>query len=247
MRISLLITTFNRGDLLARALDRLAGLTLPEEVVVVNDGGADDCSQLLSEWHLRTGVRCAYHFLDNPRYTVCSKARNHGLAHCAGDFILVSEPEVIFVDDIVALYRDARAAAGKPIVARTEDAYRAAPGDMSADPARCWQHTPGQVPPYVTMFDRRSLEFIGGWDETFPAPWGGDDGDLIDRLEESGVPQLAVPDARIVHLEHERNGTPLDMTYAMANAAHIFRKPYTHGREDHTCSEACMRARGVIL
>lgn len=247
MRISLLITTRNRGDLLARALDRLAEFTLPEELVVVNDGGVDDCSNAVADWHLRTGARAAYHYLDNPRYTVCSAARNHGLHHCAGDFILVTEPEVVFIDDIVALFAAARERENRPVVLRTDDAYRAHPGDLSADPARCWQHTPGEVPPYVTMFDRVSLEAIGGWDETFPAPWGGEDGDLLERLDQFGVPQVIVPDARIVHLDHERNTQQLDMTYAMANHAHINRKPYTHGHDDHQCSLACMRARGIIL
>jgi glycosyltransferase involved in cell wall biosynthesis len=243
----MLITTYNRGELLERALSRLADLTQPDELIVVNDGGEDDCSGIVADWYLRTGTRSAYHYLDNPRYTTCSAARNHGVGHCAGDLILISEPEVVFIDDIVARFAEFRAQLGRPAVLKTDDAFRARPGDLSADPAACWQHTPGEVPPYVTMFDRASLEAIGGWDETMPAPWGGDDTDLLERLHQFGVDQVVVPEARIVHLDHPRNSQQLDMTYAMANFAHIHRKPYNHGLDDHICSPACMKARGIIL
>lgn len=244
----MLITTYNRGHLLARSLQKLASLTYPDELIVVNDGGQDDCSEVVADWHLTTGVNTSLYYNDNPRYTICCSARNLGLRYCSGDLILVCEPEVMFVDDIVPIFRAARES-GPPAIYVTEDAWMADEGDLSGDPSFAEQVKVGEVPPFISMYDRSALERIGGWDESYPSPWGWDDNDILARLDNIGLKKFIVPGARIIHLHHERiNHTPqLTFVHGMANQRHFFRKPFTHESPDHICSDDCLRARGVIL
>lgn len=42
-KVCLLITTRNRSHLLNRSLERLTRLTIPDEVLVIDDGGDDNC------------------------------------------------------------------------------------------------------------------------------------------------------------------------------------------------------------
>jgi GT2 family glycosyltransferase len=237
----MLITTFNRGPLLQRSLERLAELTLPDQLVVVNDGGEDDCSEVVAEFATRTGVDAGVYYLDNSGRTMCSKARNFGLQNCDHEYVLTSEPEVIFKSDVIAQLL------GKvkhTIVMAGSVWY--APADWNGDLGNPGEKATVEAP-YVALFRKRWLEMIGGWDEGFPAPWGGDDVDLLARLQEIGVEMRYAEVVEVIHQDHGGGDVALSMVHASANSRYFWRKPFNHGRVEHICSEECQRRRGVIL
>lgn len=82
MTTTLLITTFNRGGLLQNSLERLTQLALPDEVLVVDDGGADNTEEVCASFNDRLPIRYVYH--NNPGQTICSFARNVGVKLATG-------------------------------------------------------------------------------------------------------------------------------------------------------------------
>ena len=61
-RLSVVMPAFNEAENLAETLQGLVrvldGLHLPWEVIVVDDGSADDTSRVLQSWLAEPGVRC---------------------------------------------------------------------------------------------------------------------------------------------------------------------------------------------
>src|ERR1043166_5591302 len=89
-RISVVIPTFNRAQLLRSSLESLATQSLPVEqyeIVVVNDGSTDETVAVCQEFETRVDLRCQS--IDN---SGISAAKNLGL------FMAVA-PIVLFFDD----------------------------------------------------------------------------------------------------------------------------------------------------
>jgi hypothetical protein len=92
-RVSVLMPTFNRGEMLSEALDSVLGQSIPpHQVVVIDDGSTDDTSERVA----RYGARIDYIRKANGGK---SSALNLGLTHVTGDYVWV------FDDDDVALPR----------------------------------------------------------------------------------------------------------------------------------------------
>lgn len=81
-RVSTIIPTYNRADILDRAIDSVLGQTFEDlELIVVDDGSTDDTAELIAEY-------------DDPRLTFIehdenrggSVARNTGIEHASGDY-----------------------------------------------------------------------------------------------------------------------------------------------------------------
>jgi glycosyltransferase involved in cell wall biosynthesis len=170
--VTLLLPTYERAPLLANSLRRLATLTVPDEVIVVDDGGTDDTEAVCKEFGAR------YARTDRPS-GVPSRARNVGLALATHDLILTTDPEVIFETDLIAQY------------------LRLVPTDVIL----CTGF-------YVHLYHRDWLLEVGGWDESFPEPWGWEDCDLHARLDYLGHPENEVPDTRVTHQWHEPRSGP---------------------------------------
>ena len=89
MTVCLLVTTWNRTALLANSLQRLAGgLTLPDEILVVDDGGSDGCEGLCERARVEWGLPVRYLYNHRPYEAMCSQARNVGIKHTDADLII---------------------------------------------------------------------------------------------------------------------------------------------------------------
>ena len=169
--ITLLITTFQRSHLLARSLDRLAELTLPDEIIVVDDGGDDGCEQVCAAFE---PMPIRYVWNNNPGMDNCCLARNIGLRMASCENVLTSEPEVWFVSDVVAQMREARLEHPNLVLQAGWCAH--APNEAATlnfdecDMVPSW--------PYINLFRREWLFEVGGWDEAIPEDWAWDDSDL---------------------------------------------------------------------
>lgn len=109
-RVTVLITTFNRWDILQRTLLALANQTWQDfEVVVVDDGSSDGTWENLKQWPREQFDRIGLKIFTQEN-TGQGIARNHGLAHAEGELILfmgddtIPEPE--FIEQHVQRHRE---------------------------------------------------------------------------------------------------------------------------------------------
>lgn len=224
MKTSLLITVFNRSNLLKRSLSRLTHLTLPDEVLIVDDGSSDNCESVISEFKDKLPIRYIYNH--NPSWSICSFARNIGIKNTDCDIIVTSEPEILFVTDVIAQIKqdmeenpmqlvsagtiyhaqhdcvvgenfvvDAQAALKDSIVQE----YQTAP--RSYHPSGFCK-TVNMQATFIAAYRREWLMELGGWDEQFPGCWGFDDIELCTRLRINSVNQFIDKKIEAIHQWH---------------------------------------------
>jgi glycosyltransferase involved in cell wall biosynthesis len=204
---TLLITTLNRGPLLRKSLSRLCDLTLPDEVLVIDDGGTDDTAAVCAEYESRLPMRYVYH--DNPGQKICSQARNVGVKLAAGDLILTSEPELVFLTDVVSQFH-ARLAQQPNDVVSAGTIYFAKNSEGTWEQAKsdAFVQEVGWVATYAALYNKDWLLDIGGWDEQFPGVWGWDDTDLVTRLRLAGHGQQIATEVEVAHQWHPLGADP---------------------------------------
>ncbi|MBI4317754.1 MAG: glycosyltransferase family 2 protein [Chloroflexi bacterium] len=99
MKLSVVIPTHNRRELLREVLDALARQTHPAsrfEVVVVADGSEDGTMEMLRNLQLPYGLRSYWQ-----RQSGVARARNRGIEEAAGDIVLFIDDDVIPLPDLV--------------------------------------------------------------------------------------------------------------------------------------------------
>ena len=83
-RVSVVIPTFNRSQLLARAIDSALGQTVPVEVVVCDHGSTDDTPNVAA----RYGVRINYIRRDRDQGPII--CWRDGIEHAAGEYVHIN-------------------------------------------------------------------------------------------------------------------------------------------------------------
>lgn len=185
----LLITTYNRSGLLARSLARFTSwkMTAPDEILVVDDGGSDNCAEICAQ----APVPVRYLYTHNPGDSICSHARNVGIKNTDCEHVLTSEPELIFDTDVVA---QMLALAGTEVISAGTVHHQDQGGTIET--------LHGWVAPFAALYRRDWLLDIGGWDEEFESPWGWEDVDLLTRLRHSGHGQTIDQAIEVTHQWH---------------------------------------------
>ncbi len=103
MRITVLITTYNRAALVGEAVESVLAQTRPaDEIIVIDDGSTDDTAARLAAFEGRIRVIAK----ENGGV---SSARNAGLAAATGDWITFLDDDDVWVPERLAiLERDAK-------------------------------------------------------------------------------------------------------------------------------------------
>jgi glycosyltransferase involved in cell wall biosynthesis len=212
MKISQVITTYNRGKLLRNNFLRLQELTVPDEIIVVDDGGTDETKDVCNEF---PDLPIRYIYNNNPGPSICSLARNIGFKQATHDYIVTCEPELIYLTDAIAQFIDLQPRFPSDIISSGK-VYFAPPqwngkltglekaGDYT--PPKGSQHAIGWVAPYTALWNKEWVLELGGWDETFPGHWGWDDIDLLTRLRINHHGQHIALGVQAVHQFHGLGG-----------------------------------------
>lgn len=224
MKITTLITTYNRSTVLNNSLQRMANLTLPDDILIVDDGSTDDTAQVVENFKLKLPIRYIYNH--NPEWSICSFARNIGIKNTDADIIITSEPELLWVTDVIPrVLEDLETHPEQLISAGT--IYHAQQGagfhpGLLTDPVAALKDSiveNYQIQPrsynqsgycktvnmqatFLAAYKRDWLLEIGGWDEAFPGAYGFDDIELCTRLRINGINQFIDPDLECVHQWH---------------------------------------------
>lgn len=105
MKISHIITTFNRAEQLERSLKRLSTMTKADELIVLDDGGSDHTERIVKEAKEYLQIPIKYIYRSKQGYDVCSIPRNICVNIASGDYLVVSEPECLFISDIIGQFK----------------------------------------------------------------------------------------------------------------------------------------------
>jgi glycosyltransferase involved in cell wall biosynthesis len=103
LRISLVITTFERPEALNLVLLSVARQTrMPDEVIVADDGSGPDTARLVKAWSLMIPVPVRHLWQENKGFRA-GRSRNRGIAAASGDYVLLVDGDMVldehFVED----------------------------------------------------------------------------------------------------------------------------------------------------
>lgn len=231
-KVCLLITVYNRGHLLRNSLERLTKLTLPNEVLIVDDGGNDNTKEICDSFIDKLPIKYIYNH--NPNWSICSFARNIGVKNTDCEIIITSEPELLYCTDVIAQTLQNHKSNPNDIISAGSVYHMGNKATLHSDMInnplerlklekvnvstnnptptnndgyvliKNWQAT------YTALYRKEWIEQIGGWDEEFPDVYGVDDIDLCTRIRiKLGVNQIIDQDIVVLHQHHDR---PLSIT-----------------------------------
>jgi GT2 family glycosyltransferase len=102
MRLSVIIPTFNRSQILRKTLEAYGGQSTRHdilEVIVIDDGSTDDTRAVVEDCGRRLSVPLRYLYQKN---SGLAAARNHAIREAAGDLLLLGDDDIIPSPDMVA-------------------------------------------------------------------------------------------------------------------------------------------------
>lgn len=224
MKTCLLITTFKRPTQLNNTLQRLCNITLPDEVLIVDDGSQDNTETVVKSFENKLPIRYIYN--NNPDWSICSMARNIGVKNTDADIIITSEPELLWITDIIpqmladnkrhpneiisvgtvyhaqadtqfnpGLITDPKAALQDEII----EEYQIQPRSYNQSG---YVKTLNMQATFAALYERKWLLELGGWDEGFKGAWGWDDIELATRLRIHGINQHICAKMEVLHQWH---------------------------------------------
>jgi len=231
MKVSIIITTYNRAGHLRRGLQSLfTRCTKPAdvEVLVIDDGSNDETERVYSEfkdsnWNIR------YIYNHNPGYSSCSLAKNIGIKQAKGELLIFTEPEILYVTDIVSQHlawhrkvNNYLISAGTiyfvfakkvmtltwqelqnpKLITERKEVQEWGKDFPSAYDIRVRRNEFGL---YCSSIRKENLMRIGGYDEGFQN-WGFNDIDVLDRLNRIGIKEVSDNNIICVHLAHGITG-----------------------------------------
>jgi GT2 family glycosyltransferase len=218
MRVSTLICTYQRHDLLRKALTALVIDTAekPDQVVVVNGGDARADSVVTSF----TNCQHPRVELINTKNVNLATSRNVGLKHCDGDIIAMTDDDaMVFPDWITALKRahdrDPEAGAvGGAVIGWNTDALVGKVADLVTFPSWPDARYVRNLPGVNISYKAHVLLQVGEQDETLAR---GEDVDFNWRVLKLGYKILFDPEIRVYH-------------YHRATVRGLLRQFYMYGR-----------------
>lgn len=253
-RTCLLITTFNRSiPQLRNSLERLTRLTLPDEVLIVDDGSSDGCEQVVKIFEGRLPIRYIYNH--NIEWSICSMARNIGIKNTDCEIIITSEPEILYITDVIQQMKQKHLEVSNKVIsagtiyhmgpeAVLHEDMMIAPGVRLLHEAvndsghgtypnnpRGYAKIQGWVAPFSALYRREWLMAINGWCENYIS-WGFDDTDLLTRLTMNGIGQDISRDIECIHQWHEKLPPHIQYNAAQQNERMFLDKKLQPGSEN---------------
>jgi GT2 family glycosyltransferase len=102
MNITYLINPYNRDRQTYNTLMRLSHLTFPQHIICIDDGSTDDLKKFID----LLPYSIEYIKRDKKEYDSSVIPRNIGIKLCTTEYILIGDPEVLWITDVVAQMRE---------------------------------------------------------------------------------------------------------------------------------------------
>lgn len=208
-RVSVCVSTRDRGPLLRRLLDALAAQTVAPgqvEVLVVDDGSKDETAAVLDAARRTFPLRLQVFRHETAQGPAAG--RNRAWRAARGELVAFTDDDCVPTAGWLAALLAASAGQPRVVVGRVEPAEEQR---HRHDPfAHTWVMRAAEVGWFATAnvaYRRADLERLGGFDERYRNP-ACEDTDLGLRAEESGLEVVFAPDALVWH--DVRPGTVAD-------------------------------------
>ena len=211
-KVSVIIPTYNKVDLLRKTLESLSEQNISPtafEVIVVDDGSSDGTRDFLGSLKSNFSLRCVWHDTNRGR----AAARNSGVAQAEGELVVFLDDDMVVVPGFLRAHirchdgaDSADPSVGRVVIGNVIPAKQV-PGDrLNRYLATRGVHKlpPGEAVPFryfVTnnsSLRRSDLIRVGPFDERLVA-WGGEDLELGYRLKEMGLEFFYCPSAISYH------------------------------------------------
>ena len=226
MKISLIIPSFNRPDLLNIGLWSLSQQKISHdiEILVINDGLLDNTENICKKYtgklnikHIFTGQRHQQDFIHHrcPGFAI-----NIGVKQCKGDIILLSSPEIFHlnnsIDMLIKPLENSDKLITTPLLVyfdkgniinflKQKLTLNIPKEKINIMELTKFNFGSVQVPYFIALYKKHFLE-IGGYDEDFIG-YASDDNDLASRLKKKPL-QFHRTNALIIHLYHGKKFNP---------------------------------------
>lgn len=227
MKISLVISTFNKPDYLLHCLRSITEMKeFPDEVIVADDGSGEETTQLIEQFKAQFPVPLIHVWQEDEGFRL-ARNRNNGLLTSTGDYLIFIDDDLIlhplFITDHRhyaqegCFYCGSRVRVGpmKTAVLMKDHRNRISfwEGDIHSRLSALRipflhkfitgpRYTPKRLRGCHMAFWKRDLVNINGFDERYTS-WGGEDSDIALRMMHAGVKRINLKWAAICyHLYH---------------------------------------------
>lgn len=198
IRVSVVVATFRRPDLLARGLRALAEQHFPRdhyEIIICDDACSDATRRQVDDWRRAADDRPTIRYLSVNDSQGPAGARNRGWHHARGEIIAFTDDDTIPAPDWLSQGLQAMTADVAAVTGVTDMPLPNPPSDYERDAAGLTRAA------FITAncFVRRSaLVAVGGFDTRYTMAWR-EDSDLHFALLAHGFSVQAAPLARVLH------------------------------------------------
>lgn len=197
-RVSVVVPTWRRPDLLARCLAALGAQTLAAheyEIIVCDDGPSADTLEVVREAQnaARFGTRIRYVEVIDTQGPAA--ARNQGWRLAVAPVIAFTDDDTVPDPQWLAAGLAAIDAGADAVTGRIEMPLPPRPSDIELDAAGLTRAEFVTANCFVRL---AALKAVGGFDERFGMAWR-EDSDLHFNLLEAGATIVHAPDALVVH------------------------------------------------
>jgi glycosyltransferase involved in cell wall biosynthesis len=101
MRVSLIITTYNRADALSLVLRSVEDQTvLPKEVVIADDGSTKETQKMIRDFQVASRLNLTHSWQENEGFRA-AKSRNKAIAKSNDDYIILIDGDMILHPEFI--------------------------------------------------------------------------------------------------------------------------------------------------
>ena len=227
MKISLIISTYNKPEYLFHCLKSITELNeLPDEIIVADDGSGMETTLVIEQFRVQLPIPLIHVWQEDQGFRL-ARSRNNGVLKSTGDYLIFIDDDLILHPKFIAdhrhfakegsFYCGSRVKLGQTITSTIMKTHR--------NIVSCWEgdiqsrlnalripflHTIITGPGYTykrlrgchIAFWKTDLININGFDERYTS-WGREDSDIAMRMMHAGVKRINLKWAVICyHLYH---------------------------------------------
>lgn len=227
MQVSVLICTYQRHELLQKALTALIRETAekPDQVVIVNGGDAE-ADRVVAHFSTQEHPRVE---LVKTRNVNLATSRNLGLDHCTGDIIAMTDDDaMVFPDWISALKRAHHAhpeagGIGGAVFGSNTESLVGRVADLVTFPSWPQAQYVRNLPGVNISYKRHVVKEVGYQDVSLAR---GEDVDFNWRVQKLGYKILFEPQIKVYHYHRPTLGGLLKQFYMYGRFYYLVRKKW---------------------
>ena len=101
MRVSIIITTYNRPDALKLVLQSINSQSVsPNEIIIADDGSKNSTKKCIDEFKKKSSILLVHSWQEDKGFRV-AKSRNKAIAKSKFDYIILIDGDVILHDKFI--------------------------------------------------------------------------------------------------------------------------------------------------